>query len=125
MPDIGISYDASTAPSPIHAQFSIGFAGNTLRATLRSVQNFAITLKPTGNIAEVGVSAVAWPIAQTLGATLPTLARSLFDGYSFDVATIDTASQNVEGETIKIGLGDLTMSNHNGMLLVKGTVNIA
>jgi hypothetical protein len=125
MADIGINYDANTSPSHVGAQFGLAFSGNTLKAKILSLDNFAITLRPSGNVSEQILSGVAWPLAQTIGAVLPSLARNLVYGYSFDVMSVGPSSQNVEGETLTVGLGDLALSNFNGMLLVRGTVSVS
>src|SRR5437588_403199 len=124
MADIGISYSAETQPSRVNARLGLQFIGTTLRATIQSVDNFIIKLTPSGNISEQIMSGAAWPIAQTLGAALPPLASGLIVGRTFDITTIDPMNQNIEGETLTIAVGDLNISNFNGMLFIKGEVAV-
>lgn len=125
MADIGISYSAHTEPGRVGAQFGMQFAGTTLRATIRSVDNFIIVLTPSGNVGEEILSGVAYPIAQTLGLALPSLARGLINGHSFDVTTIGPSTKTIAGENLTISVSDLNVSNFNGMLLVQGGVNVS
>ena len=94
MADIGINYDAQVQPSPIRIQLGLSFDNTTLKAKVTWMDPFVIVLKPSGNVAEIIMSGIVYPLAQTLGATLPPLARSLFDGFSLDVlAAMHCASQ--------------------------------
>lgn len=125
MPDIGINYSAETQPARVNAQLGIQFIGTTLRATIRSMENFIIKLTPSGNVPEQILSGAAYPIAQTLGVALPPLASGLIVGQAFDITTISPMNQNIEGETVTIAMSDLHVSNFNGMLLLKGKVGVS
>ena len=89
MADIGIDYRAETSPARVNAQLGLQFIGSTLRATIRSFDNFVIKLTPSGNISEQDLSGAAWPIAQTLGVALPPLAHNLIVGHTFDITSIE------------------------------------
>jgi hypothetical protein len=125
MSDIGISYNASTSPSRVGGQIGIQFEGTTLRASIRALDNFAITLTPGGNVSEQILSGVAWPIAQSLGAVLPSLGRNLVVGRGFNLITISSTMQTIEGETVTISAGNLRLDNFNGMLMAHGTVSVS
>lgn len=124
MADIGINYDAKVQPSPVRVQLGLSFDNTTLKAKVAGIDPFVIVLKPTGNVAEVIMSGIVYPLAQTLGVTLPPLARSLFDGYSLDVLTIDPSTQTIMGEQITVSPSKMSISNHNGMLMVQSAVDI-
>jgi len=125
MSDIGINYDASTTPSTIGVSFGLSFSNTTLRGTVRDIDNFVINVKPSGNVSEQILSGVAWPIAQTLGAVLPSLGKGLISGYSFDFLTISPSTQNIDGEPLTISVSGMSLSNYQGMLLVQGGVQVA
>jgi hypothetical protein len=125
MSDIGLSYDASTQPSSVDVTFGLSFSGTTLRASVKDVEAFIIRLTPSGNVSELILSGIAWPLAQFLGAILPPMASSLIDGITFDVVSISPLKQNIAGHDFTISLGNLGFSNHNGMLMVNGSVNIS
>jgi len=125
MSDIGVNYEARTQPERVSAQISMQFVATTLRATIVSVGDFIIVLTPAGNVAEEIISGIAYPIAQILGVALPPLAHGLIIGRSFDVTAIHPAPEVVEGETLMIAADNLTVSNFNGMLLVKGGVSVS
>lgn len=124
MSDIGISYNATTEPSAVGAKFSLSFSGTTLRAGVAQINNFIISLTPSGNISEAILSGVAWPIAQALGAALPSLARNLIDGYSFSVMSISPSRYTLEGDEITVSPGDLSLSNYGDMLMVQGNLDV-
>lgn len=124
MSEIGLSYDTNTIPSSIGVVFGLSFSSTTLKATVNSIDNFIITLAPSGNISEQILSGVAWPLAQTLGAILPPMAKNLIYGYSFDVVTVSSSSYSVEGEPLTVNPSNLNLSSHNGMLLLQGDLNI-
>jgi hypothetical protein len=124
MSDIGLSYDAKVQPPQVGAQFGLSFSDTTLKATVRSVDNFVVTLSPSGNVSEQILSGVAWPLAQFLGAVLPSMGKALITGYSFDVITILPSTQTVEGEQVTVQPGNLSLSNYNDMLMVRGSVSI-
>ncbi len=125
MSDVGIDYDASTAPSPVGVTVRLQFSGTTLSAILESVDTFIITLTPSGNIAETIISAVGWPIAQTLGIALPPLAKGLIEGHSFPIMTIAPQEVAVEGVEVTLTPANLTASNFGGSLKVSGTLALS
>lgn len=124
MSEIGFSYEAKTQPSKIGAKLKLKFANTTLRGVIEQIEPFVITLTPSGNVSEAILSGVAWPLAQTLGVILPPIAKELINGYRFDLVTISATTQTIEGETLTIKPSQLHLSNHKGMLMVQGAINI-
>ncbi len=125
MAEIGISYSAKTNPSEIGIRCDLSFSDKTLQGTVRSLDDFTLTVTPTGNMAEEVVSGVAWPLAQYLSVTvIPPLVRALVEGQSFNLITVDRTKQVLGKETITITPKELAVSNFNGMLLVAGDVDI-
>ncbi|NEW06831.1 hypothetical protein GK047_12500 [Paenibacillus sp. SYP-B3998] len=124
MSEIGLNYSASTQPSDVGADIGLSFQDTTLVATIEHIDNFIISLTPSGGVSEQIVSGVAWPLAQLLGAVLPPLATSLFAGFHFPLITISPTTQKVDGEELQITPGQLQLVNFNNMLLIQGNVDI-
>jgi len=124
MSEFGVNYDAVTQPSPLGAKLAIQFDNTTLKATIAQVDNFAILVKPAGSIGEEIVSGAFWAIAQTLGGVLPTLGKSLIEGRSFDILSVGSSTQNVDGEQVTIVPSGLSLTNYNGMLMVQGSIDV-
>ena len=124
MSDVGINYDATVKPSPVRTRLSLGFSNTTLQARVASIDPFIMELKPSGNIVEEVVSTVAYPLAQSLGVILPLSARSLIEGFTLDVLTIEPSTQTIMGEQVTVGPGNIRISNNNGMLMVLAQVKI-
>lgn len=125
MSEIGVNYKATISPKPVRVALKVGFSGKTLKVTIADVDNFVIVLEPSGNVAEMVLSAVVYPIAQTLGVALPTLGKSLITGNSVDVLTMDKSVQDVGGEKITVDLLNPRISNFNGYLMIDGDLSIS
>ncbi len=125
MSEIGLDYDGDTSPSRVDARIRLSFAGTKLRGTLERVDDFIVTLRPTGNVSEAIMSGIAYPLAQTMGAILPPLIKQAFYGYSFDVMTVSASSETVEGERITVTPSNISLSNHNDMLMVRGSIQVS
>lgn len=125
MSDIGISYDARTEPGTIGLTAVLDVNGNDVRARIVDISNFVCVLTPTGNISEQILSGVAWPIAQTLGATLPQLAKEIVGRFGpIGIASISPLNVPIGGEIIGIVPSGTTLSNWGGMLKIASSVEI-
>lgn len=125
MSDIGLSYDATTEPSQFGVTFSLSMSGSTLQATVREVQPFIVRLTPSGNVPETIVSGIAWPLAQFLGTVLPTMTKSLVNGFTFEAMKMTPSTVTMEGESLTFSPQDLQMSGFGGMLLLQGSVQVS
>lgn len=119
MSDIGISYDARTQPDPISIGVALEVSGTEIRARVTDIQPFVCTLTPSGNISEMVLSSIAWPLAQTIGVILPTKATDIVAGFGpISIATVGPTQQSIAGQTLTITPANMQMSNWNGMLKV-------
>jgi len=125
MSDIGLNYDASISPSPVSVQFGLNFSANTLKATINNVDNFVAVLKPAGNVSEMILSAIADPLAQTLGVVLPPMGKHLIEGHSISIMSVSPIDQEISGEHITLTPANLQASTWNDMLMIKGDINVS
>ncbi len=125
MSDIGLSYDAKTQPSNVGVRFGLSFADTTLKATVDDIDNFSVSLTPSGNVSEEILSGVAWPLAQSLSTMLPPLVRALMTGFTFNVLTVSAATTSIAGEPITVKPAGLSLSNQNGILVVQGAIDVS
>ncbi|MGJ4748004.1 hypothetical protein ACQV5M_16720 [Leptospira sp. SA-E8] len=122
---VNLSYEANTVPSAVDLECELFISNNVLQAAIRKIQNFRLSVHPTGNFAEEIVSGVAWPLAEFLAETVfPSLVQNLVLGFGFNLITIDPVVYTVENEKISIEPKDLKLSNFNGMLMLDGSIDI-
>lgn len=124
MSEIGISYDAATQPPQVTARVGLRFENTTLVASIQDVDPFIVMLTPSGGISEQIMSGVAWPLAQTLGVILPTTIKGLFTGFSFPFMTVQPAATDLMGETLTVTPSGLSLSSHDGHMMVRGTLDV-
>jgi len=125
MSEVGLSYEANTQPNPISFNVAISVSGTQVHATISDVQPFVAVLKPTGNVAEVILSGAGWPLAQTMGVALPPLATQIVHQLpAIPVTTIAPIAQTIDGETITITPGNLSLRDWNGMLMVSSSISV-
>lgn len=129
MSDIGISYSAQTAPSPLGAKvaMSLSGAGNgvTVHATVRSVDPCVVTLTPSGSVDQQILSGIAWPLAQTMGLVLPPIIMgAIMTNYTFNGPTITTPSVSILGEQVSLQLTNPNLTTFDGMLMVQGQLGV-
>jgi hypothetical protein len=124
MSEIGLNYDAQVQPSQVEVRFGLSMVHTTVKATIRNVAPFIVILTPTGNVSEQILSGVAWPLAQFIGAVLPPMATALINGYTFDALTLSPSTYAIEGEQVTVQPDNLSLSNFNDMLMIRGTVTI-
>jgi hypothetical protein len=126
MAEVGISYEAHAQPNPVSFHVSVSVSGTQIYATASDVEPFVAVLKPTGNIAQVILSAAGWPLAQTIGVALPPLAtRIVHELPRIKVGSVDPIASAIDGEAITITPRNLSIADFNGMLLISGVVDIA
>lgn len=124
MAEFDLDYKATPEPDPLTGTVGVTLENTTVKATIMSVDDFIIRLTPSGNVSGKILSGVAYPLAELLAVSLPTLTTSLIDGVSFDLFTIEPITQNVQGEQITITPANLSLATYNGMLLVQGSISI-
>jgi hypothetical protein len=124
MASIGLNYNVHTSPSSVNAYLGFSFSGATLKATINSVDDFIVTLTPTGNVASEILSGIVYPVASLLGVALPPLGKSIIYGYSFDAMTISNGSVNVQGNQVNIAPCNLNMGTYGDMVMITGDVNV-
>ncbi|HEY3364148.1 MAG TPA: hypothetical protein VGK74_03715 [Symbiobacteriaceae bacterium] len=130
MSDIGISYSAQTAPSPLGAKVALSLsgagAGVTVQATVRSVDTCVVTLTPSGSVDQQILSGIAWPLAQTIGLILPPIiVGAVMTNYAFTGPTITTPAVSIQGEQVALRLDNPSLTTHDGMLMVQGKLGVA
>jgi len=125
MSDIGINYSAVTQPSQVGVRFKIRFENAKLRASVKDIDTFVIRLTPSGNVSEMIMSGIVWPLAQTIGAIMPQMATQIIGGQTFDIMEITPSTHEVAGDRVTVSPGDLSLSNFGDMMMVQGTLNIS
>jgi hypothetical protein len=125
MSEIGVNYKATISPKSVRVGLRLGFVGRVLKVTITEVGDFVAVLEPSGNVAEIVMSAVIYPIAQTVGLVLPALGKSLIVGQTVDLVTVDPSVQTVGGERITVDLQNPRVSNFNGALMLDGDLVIS
>jgi hypothetical protein len=125
MSDIGFSYDAHTEPGRIDLTAVVEASGNEVRARIVDISPFVCVLNPAGNVPTSILSGVAWPIAQTLGAILPQLAKTIVGRLGpLSIASIGPLNVPIAGEMIAIVPSNTSLSNWDGMLKIACDVDI-
>lgn len=80
---IGANYNLSTNPSPLNVLIELRAQGNSIVGACQSIQEFTIILEPSGNVLELVLSAITWPITQLVAAAFSPTIRNELSGISF------------------------------------------
>jgi len=122
------SYDATVSPNPVSVTASLSASGNSLVATLTSLSSFSITLKPSGNIAQWILSAIAYPLVSAVVSVATgafnALATMVIKPISVtEIAPIPVALTSTDSITVTVG--SLSLSGANGYVTLTGTVTVS
>ncbi|GHF52951.1 hypothetical protein GCM10010218_38010 [Streptomyces mashuensis] len=126
MGTIGIRYEATVRPSPLPVTLGVSLDGSSVRGRVEDVGDFTVLLTPSGDkVPEEILSAIAYPVAQTLGVLLPPLAHQLIDGHTFTLATVPEVTHDLGGEKVTVSLDDLELTQHDGMVRLSASPRLS
>ena len=105
-----ISYDVSFSPSPATIGVTVTVVKDELTATIATVPDIGLSLKPAGNFVQKIVSAILEPLAVIIIAIVNPKPREMLEGkteklgkippFSFDNVTITASSLALGGATL-------------------------
>jgi hypothetical protein len=122
---VDIGYKGHVSPSDVSISLSLEISGKTLYAKINNIGGFSVLLEPSGNIGSQILSGIAWPLAQTMVSLLTPMVSTMINGQKFSLMDITFSSIDVMGVRVNLSPAALSVSEHSGMFMVGGGVNIS
>ncbi len=121
MPTIGVNY-AIVSPDKIKGRIGVKIEGNMVKVTTIEITPIIINLIPIGGIVEWVISAATAPLLNVVTMGLVPLITTFFNGLTYDIVEIPSASLPIMGQVIEIKPDGLTLAPHADMTAVKGNI---
>ena len=121
---IGVDYDVQGSPTPEATAVLTPSGGNSMNVVVRGLNAFTFLLKPTGNIAEKILSAITWPITETVVSIVTPIASSSIHNVNFSSYALPAYSINVNGTELHFSPQIDSVANYQGWMGVFGSLSV-
>jgi hypothetical protein len=114
-----IKYNVDIKPSPANITIQAGINNSEVTATVDSIPSISFKLHATGNFCQKIISTVIEPLAGLIAKKLEDTPSHLMKGKSCNVYKIG----DINLKSITVTPSNLEMSNHNGYMMIGGSVD--
>ncbi|THU34882.1 hypothetical protein FAM09_23095 [Niastella caeni] len=119
---IGVNYDVEGGPAP-GATAQLEPVGNSsMNIIVRSINPFTFLLKPTGSIWQKILSAITWPITQSIAAVATPIATTFIQNINFETYQLPGYGVSINNVSIQFTPQINKVDNRMGMLCIVGAL---
>lgn len=120
---IGVNYTLYAEPE-VNGTISLSIDGAKVRATTSHLAVFVLVIKPDGGVAEWILSALTYPLLQSVTAVFSPLITLAFNGIGFDVFDVPSFPVDVQDVHLRVVPTAVRFSSFGGMQSIEGSASI-
>jgi hypothetical protein len=120
----GVNYNLLAEPTP-HGTISLSFNGSMVHAMTSQMSTIVLVLIPNGSFLEWLLSAITYPILQSITAIFSPAFTQIFNGIGFDVFQLPTVPFNLDSVHLSVQPTNVHFSSFAGLTTIEGAASIS